>query len=670
MASEGDCDVEEQKKRTVARWLQPRYVGMLCAIAVVQLTFPAAVVIIIRRQCVRWQAGRLKPTGIIFLFFRHLFRLGVTVEAYFFLYYLYQKRRLSELDVHMPPVKKGLGKRKEFLDRCLGNLDEVCCGKPWAPVQSRLVSRRAYASADALFETFASDKSLSARSVRRLQGPLGGVSGPSASSFLQGASSLATGLASGLRGQASSGSTQMPSMEDLLRWRSDGGFCNEGEDDEEEVMRLSMKRAELSSWFFKAPIQEITRGNIAEWLASHFFENSTPEALRRDPEQAGELEDLVGRIVTWAQLEDIVGGTEPNPEVRCMRLMRDPLPSAHRPFWLYLITHYLLPRVTRDKLERMGFRRYRAGAMMYWLRRGARARGDHADEERSPQLGSPLGATVAVPLVFCHGLGAGMLPYVSFVRHLAAEYPEADVFCVDMPHIQMRPREEVPSAREMCACVGDMLRAWGHSSAHLVGHSFGTIVCSWLVRYTPSMVVSASFVDPVCFLLVKSDLIFNALYNHKSSPFKDPGNWFLSFLIFRELYICHTLMRNFFWQQNNLWPDELHGFPSLVVLGGRDPLVPAHSVRLLFQAEKERRRLGAEAARSGGAVVIQSGHSPSAQDSNAPVLEEPTRVVFAPLAVHGQFWRDAAMEEHVLAEVRATIARGAELRARDRQVYG
>merc|ERR1712224_161162 len=55
----------------------------------------------------------------------------------------------------------------------------------------------------------------------------------------------------------------------------------------------------------------------------------------------------------------------------------------------------------------------------------------------------------------------------------------------------------------------------------------------------------------------------------------------------KELYISHSLSRNFFWHQNILWPEELPG-PTLVVLNGRDSIVPAHSIRRYLTAYKQR----------------------------------------------------------------------------------
>merc|ERR1712224_756062 len=107
------------------------------------------------------------------------------------------------------------------------------------------------------------------------------------------------------------------------------------------------------------------------------------------------------------------------------------------------------------------------------------------------------------------------------------------------------------------------------------------------------------------------------------------------------------LARNFFWQQTNLWPDDLKKVTSLIVLSGKDRLIGTHCIRKVFEAEIERRRLVREAERSGGNVVIQRELAPAVpakQDLKAAPakqdLEAELRVCFFPEAIHGEFWGD------------------------------
>eukprot|EP00927_Polykrikos_kofoidii_P026294 TRINITY_DN23447_c0_g1_i1.p1 TRINITY_DN23447_c0_g1~~TRINITY_DN23447_c0_g1_i1.p1 ORF type:complete len:739 (-),score=97.65 TRINITY_DN23447_c0_g1_i1:183-2399(-) len=574
--------------------------GGACGLVVVvaKMSFPTSVAIIVLRQWRRRTLGRLRGfTDVIRLWLRHSLRLWVTVEAYFFIWYRYQKWRLSRVDIHVPPVRHKDGhsraKRRELMERVLVVLDEVCV----------LVDMRESADLAKPGERVHQPR---IGHMRRMRRPLGGAGGDNSGSFTRTplrqqaadetpsvglapaavASYASVSSADALLQRVSSWNRGvLPSAEDLVRLTDSQLDFNV----ESEVLHLSLKRAEICSWFFFAPIQDITRGNLAEWIAEYFFRGMSVEAIGREPELAAELWELVDRMVCWAHLRPGLP-KEPNLRVRCMRLTRDPLPSEHRPFWSYLVTSLLVPRIIRAKLVARGFRHCRAGAMAYWLRQGERTRGgEHAR---------------SAPFIFCHGLGVGVLPYVEFVSELCHLRPDADVFCVDLPFIQLKPREEVPSARETCACIVDMLEAWGHGAANFVGHSFGTIVCAWAVRYMPEVVRTVSLIDPVCFLVCKSDLVYNTMYARRN-PLDDLSAWLLSYLIFKELFVCHTLVRNMFWQQNQLWPDDVN-VPCLVVLSGRDKLVPAHCIRRHLHIEIERRWLLRESKKSGGHMVIQT----------------------------------------------------------------
>lgn len=56
-----------------------------------------------------------------------------------------------------------------------------------------------------------------------------------------------------------------------------------------------------------------------------------------------------------------------------------------------------------------------------------------------------------------------------------------------LPRVRTECREDVPSSTEMVACLRDMLASWEHSSAHFIGHSFGSIVVAWMARNAKEM---------------------------------------------------------------------------------------------------------------------------------------------------------------------------------------
>lgn len=333
---------------------------------------------------------------------------------------------------------------------------------------------------------------------------------------------------------------------------------------------LALKHAEISGWFFDrrtgcrwpaANVAEIHRGNLAEWMAWAFF-HCTPDEV--PAQRRHELVQLVDEGAKWAGVEFPTGY---NPHVQAMRLTMDPIPSEHRPLVYYIVTALAMPIVNNYNLENLGFRRHRSGTLWYWLRRGR-------------------GRSAQPPIVFCHGVGVNLLPYVHFISELLRQMPKGkDIFLVSLPHISMRIKEDVPSSAEMVACLRDMLLSWDHTSAHFVGHSFGSIVVAWMCRNAPETVAVATFLDPVCFLLIKPDVCYNFMYRQPETATQLLMHYFVA----RELYIAHSLSRNFFWYQNLLWPEELQ-VPCMVMLSGEDSIVPAHSVRRYLTGWIERQK--------------------------------------------------------------------------------
>merc|ERR1740139_1022341 len=134
-----------------------------------------------------------------------------------------------------------------------------------------------------------------------------------------------------------------------------------------------------------------------------------------------------------------------------------------------------------------------------------------------------------------------------------------------MPNIAMRISERAPSRAESVACISDMLDSWSVPAAHFMGHSFGSVVVAWMVKHAPKRVLAATFIDPVCFMLAKPDVAYNFMYRRPDTPVKLLFHYFVC----TELYIAHSLARNFFWYQCILWPEEIEqSIPTLVVLCG------------------------------------------------------------------------------------------------------
>ena len=109
------------------------------------------------------------------------------------------------------------------------------------------------------------------------------------------------------------------------------------------------------------------------------------------------------------------------------------------------------------------------------------------------------------PILFLHGVGLGLLPYITFVFRLAAtDHP---VVAVESCHLGMRWVAEVPSEDEVVDAIVKILDRLELTSTAVVAHSYGTFMASRLVQRMPHMVQSLALLDPVCFIMFDGEIL-------------------------------------------------------------------------------------------------------------------------------------------------------------------
>merc|ERR1712039_173232 len=98
------------------------------------------------------------------------------------------------------------------------------------------------------------------------------------------------------------------------------------------------------------------------------------------------------------------------------------------------------------------------------------------------------------PIVFIHGLGWGLPPYLLFILRLARN---RECFVLELPEVSQLCVETCLPPNTMADALYSMLRAYGHEQACFVAHSYGTFVLSWALRAKKQMVAKAMLLDPV-----------------------------------------------------------------------------------------------------------------------------------------------------------------------------
>lgn len=495
----------------------------------------------------------------------NLVKLWGLVEVGFLVYYTRYYQYLNSQSTRRFRALTGLNteeKRRLSMERYLTSLTQVCGVDGVAKSAGSGV-------------TLGKKKSLKGVEASRSPGMRAALHAVRSFSAL---SSELTRSSSGIFGALSSSrsfhNTSFQSTEDLLSLWDKG---------EAEKDFSKFKALEISAWFQGSGVTDaedpgswLKRGNVEDWICHYWFRGETPEQCKTYKE---EIQALVKMVLEYFEVERIPDGR--NPDVWPTRIYTDVLPVQHRPLCVFLATSCLCPLLTEQVMYCCGFLRERVGGLLYWHR--------PPRSDVSPEV--DIAGPDKVPLVFIHGLGIGLVPYYDFIRRLSRSF-SGDLYVPELPFLATAPWESVPSPREVVAQIQDMLAANKHASAHFAGHSYGTIVLSWMVKMSPSSVLCTTFMEPAAFLMIKADCLYNALYREPRTCFEMVVRYFC----FRELFTVNLICRCYFWELGNCWPEEVR-CPAVVELAGTDHLIQSVFIKRLLEHENQARKKQAKEAK-------------------------------------------------------------------------
>ena len=218
----------------------------------------------------------------------------------------------------------------------------------------------------------------------------------------------------------------------------------------------------------------------------------------------------------------------------------------------------------------------------------------------------PHTSTQRLPVLFLHGVGAGLRTYASFlgdfIRRDAASLSagkddgQTGVIAIEIMSISMRMTTACPPRSEMLAEILAILRhhGWDELKIAIAAHSYGTIIATHLLQ---TLVASEEnnnnndtnkigpllLIDPVTICIHWGDVPYNFLYRHPRSA----SEWQLQYFASTDMGIAHALTRRFDWSENVLWKDDMKRRDITVVLSGRDIIMESHGVRRYLLEEED-----------------------------------------------------------------------------------
>jgi len=261
-------------------------------------------------------------------------------------------------------------------------------------------------------------------------------------------------------------------------------------------------------------------------------------------------------------------------------------------------------------------------------------------ETNIPYWYRPHRSPSKLPILFIHGIGIGLLPYIPFLRELAAQDPDVGILAIEILPICMRITAPPLDRDAMCAAITRILNAHGFHRVVLAGHSYGTAVSAHLLRrqwdsvdplsnplttQTPrqpmhestnshhvishdagssDLIAATLLIDPIPFLLHYPAVTYNFVYRQP----RRANEWLLWYFSSREPDTARALSRHFFWFECILFRKDVLGdtsgggrgstlaagkqgkkrpMPVTVSLAGRDQIVDSRAVRAYLTGSKD-----------------------------------------------------------------------------------
>lgn len=301
----------------------------------------------------------------------------------------------------------------------------------------------------------------------------------------------------------------------------------------------------FEGFFLGAPFITIYRDNVISFLSWVIFNRSIENSSRADKVK---ISDIVNRIEIRYNLQFGVGY---NPYISHVKMSLEPIRYVYQPLLLYLI-YRLLNLITNCYLYCNGFRKYNYQKSSYWYR---------------------YINTDVPPILFLHGISPGFFNYIPFIRRFQRDVP---VILFELYPFQIGSLDfSRPTPNEVSNTIDAILKLHGYTQCDIVAHSFGTITTSWFLRRFPSMIRKMVLLDPVSILLGLPDVAHKFLYQSPKSFFHRIIQRFAA----REFTIAHSLFRNFDWQENIIWIDEIPSIIKVLVGVSRgDEIIPVEAM--------------------------------------------------------------------------------------------
>ncbi|RVX70315.1 hypothetical protein B0A52_05648 [Exophiala mesophila] len=390
----------------------------------------------------------------------------------------------------------------------------------------------------------------------------------------------------------------------------------------------------FSRWFLGTPIIAIKRENIKEWLCWAFLNTATAKHTHDD-----ELDTYVEELEARRGMSFEPG----RADVKSIRLTLDKVNALHRSLTWYLCI-FVVDILTHTYMYSNGFNFYRGSIGNSVKIVPPRPQVLMANHRSPTQALSywhrPHTSRKELPIVFLHGIGVGLYPYMQLLKEVNLGRRREDgmigILAIEILPISSRLTPPVLRKEGMCRHLQCILDHHGFDTFILVSHSYGSVISTHLLK-TPELtnrIFSVILVDPISILLHQPDVVYNFMVR---TP-KFANEWLLWYFGSKDMGVAYTLSRTFFWSQNIIWKEDLLVHRATVFLSGNDSIINAPQVQRYLQGVEEQ-----------GLGKDKAGHP----DESVPACCERgcVEVVWCDSLDHGQIFALATWRERLKLEI-------------------
>jgi len=244
----------------------------------------------------------------------------------------------------------------------------------------------------------------------------------------------------------------------------------------------------ISKWFLNAPLSAIKRENVKEWFRWAFMNTDEFDASYDE-----EVNSYVKRLEKKIGTEFEQGRSD----VKCLRLTLDKVNALHRSLTWYMVrvlalfeqktcTNQMTPQcifvvdaLTHTYLRFHSFQFYRASVShtvkILPPRPHAFVASQHSKSHDISYWYRPHTSTTELPILFLHGIGVGLYPYMEFLKEMnqgrRKEDGDIGILAVEILSISSRLTSPILPRAEMCQQLRDILDHHQYHKFVMVSHS-------------------------------------------------------------------------------------------------------------------------------------------------------------------------------------------------------